>query len=250
MNAAPLASLPRAPVAVSSWFDGTIIVVEWPVADLLAWLPPGLTLAPLGGFVTGVHPVLVVVGAHSDGRMRFGGMTLPMRVEYREAGLFVPFVYGIGRPRLHTFVARMFSSSPRTVWHGNAHYGFHKSLAAVDRVGPLFSVTAADGRALLHGAAHPTSAWSEARSERADRGWLRAAVGLPILGRKRAGTYVVSHFDWCFDAARVRAVDAWIALDAPLVDGMAAREHDDGGPGSFDIHGLRWRLTWPRQVVG
>jgi hypothetical protein len=251
----------RRSVAGESTFDGCIVFTMWPRDDVAGVLPPELTLAdvvpasaalagPGDGAAAGRqarrHPVAFVFGDQRDGRVVFARRALPLGIGYGELGLVIPFVRHREAARVHAFVARMYSSYFPVVWDGNVRYGFAKDLALMSWQGAMFVMTSADGALLLHAGIAPASSWSAAPAN-ALAGFvtLREVFALPMLGRRADGVIVCSSFDWAFDAAAVRAVDAWISIDASLGPGLAPCDLEGTPGGAFEVRGMRWRLSWP-----
>jgi hypothetical protein len=227
-------------------FNGCIAVCSWPRAEVAALLPPELVLA--GGDAPGRerHPVVFVFGEHTEGATLFGGLTFALGVDYHEFALAVPFVRHRAGRFLHTFVPRMYASFFPAAWAGNTHYGLAKAMATMGWHGPQFVITAPDGALLLHASIEAAGAWQAA----ALGAWpallaLRQAFALPIAGRRNDGSYVASYFGWDFTEALVRPIDAAVAIDAPLVDGITPRWCSALDAGAFEVRRMLWRLSWP-----
>jgi hypothetical protein len=229
-------------------FSGCIAFTNWPRDDVTALLPPELTLAH-NATAPDVHPVVFVFGDQADGALLFAGLTVQTPISYQELGIIVPFVQHRGRPHLHNWVPRMYSSYFPAVWHGNAHYGFGKELAHMRWQGPVFLATREDGTLLLHADTEPAGDWSPgARCEAPNFEGMRAVVALPVLGRLYDGTYVRSYFGWDFRDATVRPSDSCISIDGPVLTGLEPRRCHDTASGTFDVRGMTWRLSWPSTV--
>ena len=105
-------------------------------------------------------------------------------------------------------------------------------------LGDSFVVTGAGERMLLR-AVTETSASARAGVPR-----LAQRAQLPIVGRRRDGSYVTSRFQWDWAPAVVRRARVMVALDEALVPG-GARVF---APSSTAVHvrALGWRITWPQ----
>jgi hypothetical protein len=74
---------------------------------------------------------------------------------------------------------------------------------------------------------------------------MREIFALPMIGHRADGSYACSAFEWGFHDAMVRAADAWISIDAPLIAGLAPRQCAVTRSATFVVTAMRWRLSWP-----
>ena len=226
-------------------FDGCLVATAWARRDVEALLPEELELAPNVSAAPDVHPVVFVFGEHHGGTAVYGGLTVPLAVDYGEFVLAVPFARVRGGPHLHVWVPRMFSSYFPATWSGNVYYGFTKDMARMTWHGPVWVMTGETGELLVHAAVEPAADWSPARLASAHLDPLRAIFALPLVGRRADGTLVTSYFGWDFADAAVRRVGAEVSLDGTLVPGLAPRRCHAVPGGAFEVRNLVWRLSWP-----
>jgi hypothetical protein len=227
----------RANFVGEATFSGCIAFCTRPRAELEAWLPAGTRFASAdSGGSTSV--VAFAFGTHTGSATRFGGFDLRLGIVYQELGIFLPWVARATRAEPELYVARMFSSFYPAVWNGNTHYGFAKELVEIHRLGALFTVIGPERRTLLEAVTEPVGEW-RLPSRGSDRALeqVREIFALPVLGRLADGRFVRSRFSFEFAAARVRDVDACVALDES--------EYVDGPSGSLEVSDMTWRLSWP-----
>jgi len=227
-------------------FNGCIAFANWPRREVERLLPPELRLAKNVSSTPQLHPLVFIFGDNTEGATIFGGITLPLGVQYPEFALVVPFVQHGSHSHLQVYIPRMYSGYFPATWNGNLHYGFGKETAKMYWDGPLFVVVAEAGRLLLRAAVDTSAPWQPADPcALPNFAAMQAVFSLPVLGRKANGTWVGSHFGWDFSAARVRPAAACISIDAPLVAGLPVRRSEAVPGGAFDVRGMVWRLTWP-----
>jgi hypothetical protein len=229
-------------------FNGCIACTHWARAALQALLPPGLALAANVSATPDVHPVIFIFGEQLEGTILFGGMSIPLGVHYSEFGLAIPYVVHRDGRSLHTYVPRMYSSFFPPVRDGNVHYGFGKALAALAWHGCIATLTAPDGGLLWHAAVEPAGPWTRARHAPPNLAALRAALALPILGRKANGRYVRSYFDLGFADAQTRPLRCAISIDAALIEGLTPQRCYAVPDGAFEVRGMVWHLSWPEPL--
>lgn len=240
-----------APVAPTSFagqarFNGCIAICNWRRDAVAAALPPELELAANRSRHRHWHPVVFIFGEQIDGATIFGGITVPMGVRYDEVAFAVPFVRRRDGERLHIFIPRMYSSYFPATWTGNAHYGLAKVMARMEWRGGCYTVTTLDGVEQFRGVVEPAGPWIAARDCT-----LRSLVevqgifALPIAGRRGDGRYVGSFFGWDFAAARVRPVRATVSIPS-FAGAVAPRSSTALAAGTFEVAGMRWRLSWPQ----
>jgi hypothetical protein len=222
-------------------FDGAVVTTHWPRTEVERLLPPELELAPSA---SDLHAVLFTFGDQTRGTVVFGGSWFQVGTLYREFGIAIPFVRRRGGRNLHLYVVRMFSDSYPAYWYGNASYGLGKVMATLAWDGRRFAATTAEDDPLTHADVEPVEPWRPAAEA---RGFavLRAALALPIAGRRDDGTFVSSYFRWEIDEAEVRPAHASVSVDAPLVDGVPRRRLTGVPGGTFAVRGMLWRITWP-----
>jgi hypothetical protein len=236
----------RGPFVGRSTFDGCIVFSSWPREDVEALLPEALELPASTSATPDRHPVVFLFGDQREGATRFAGLTFPTDIAYQEFVLAVPFVRGAGGQHLHTYVPRMVSSHRPATVAGNLYYGFGKRMGRMWWEGPLFLMTDADGKLQLHAQVEATGGFTSCAGDAPTcLDGVRAAFSLPILGRKDDGAFITSYFDWDFCRARVRPVDAAVSIDLPFAEGVAPGLHHAVSPGSLEVRGMRWQLSWP-----
>jgi hypothetical protein len=121
-------------------------------------------------------------------------------------------------------------------------------MAQLGWQGPVYVVSREDGALLMHAETEPTGAWAAAASgEPPGFDEVRALAG-PMLACKADGTWIVSTWNWDFGTADVRASDCCVSTDAPLAPGLAPRRYADMAPGSFEVRGMLWRVSWPSEA--
>ena len=229
-----------------SCFDGCIAFCNWRRSDVAALLPAELELAASSDAAADGHPVAFIFGEQTQGARIFAGMTFPLGVHYHEFAMAIPFVKHRHGQYLHVYIPRMYAGYFPAVWHGNVHFGLGKQMATLQWQPPLFLVTTERGAPLFHAAVEPTGSWCPgADGALTNFEDVRQIFMLPIVGRRANGSYVCSYFGWDFETAVVRAADSWVSIDAPFIDGLAPRQHYDVRHGTFEVRGMRWRLSWP-----
>jgi hypothetical protein len=227
-------------------FNGCIAFCNWSRDDVARILPADLELAVNVSPTPDLHPLVFIFGEQTQGATIFGGMTFRMGVRYHEFGMAIPFVKHRRGQHLHTFVPLMCSSYFPATWAGNAHYGFAKRMATMRWEDSLFVMTKPQGALLLHISVEPAGEWVPgAACDLPNFGGMRSIFALPVLGRRRDGTYVQSYFGWDYAEARVRAARAAVSIDAALVEGLTPRTCTSLGSATFEVQGMAWRLSWP-----
>jgi hypothetical protein len=227
-------------------FDGCIVFTNWPRPEVERLLPPELQLAANTSGLSDVHPVAFMFGALRQTTILLAGIAIPTGVEYHELLMAIPFVIHRRGRYLHTYIARMFSSAPASVFVGNTYYGFAKSLATMRWQGPIFLVTGAGGALLLHAAVEPGNGRSRGNTgPTANLAAMEEALTLPLLGRRADGSLVCSYFAFDFSGGGVGPADAYVSIDALLLPGLSPRRRYDPDSGSVQIRDAVWRLSWP-----
>jgi hypothetical protein len=231
-------------------FSGCLFATHQPRGAITALLPAGVRVAATASdCAPDSHPLVFLFGQQSEGTILFGGMSYPLGVRYTEFGVMIPFVaHGDGR-HLHTYVARMYSSDFPPVHDGNVHYGFGKAQAEITWHGPIATLTTPEGALLCHATVEPLGAWQRAHAATTDLAWIQAAFTLPILGRKASGRYVRSHFRLGFRDALLRPVRCAMAIEMPLIDGMAAQRYFSAPGEAVEVQGMLWHLSWPTPLA-
>jgi len=228
-------------------FAGCIVATHVSRHAIEALLPPGIALADTTA-APDSHPLVFIFGQQSEGTILFGGMSYPLGVRYTEFGVAIPYVtFGADRD-LHTYVPRMYSSYFPPVRDGNMHYGFGKAQAVIDWHGPIATLVTPDGVLLCHATIAALAAWHRDASAAHELAWVQAAFALPVLGRKANGRYVRSRFRFDFRDAVVRPVRCAMAIEVPLVDGMAAQRCYSAPGEAVEVRGMLWQLSWPEPL--
>lgn len=229
-------------------FDGGLVCANWSRDEIAAILPAELTLAANRSTAPDLHPVLFMFGGLRKTSILFGGVAIPTGVAYAELFMVVPYVRHRNGRYLHTYIVRMFSGVPASVFVGNTSYGFAKLLACMRWRESTFIVSSLAGQMLAH--AHigaPLAGKAEIEEAMANLRSTHAALTLPLVGGRADGSLVSSYFEFDFEAGTVEPVDAWISLDAPIVDGIRPRRVAVAPAGSVRITDVIWRLSWPIQ---
>jgi hypothetical protein len=230
-------------------FNGGLAAAHWPRAALQALLPDDIALAANVSTTPDLHPLIFIFGEQLEGTILFGGMSIPLGVRYTEFGLAIPYVVYRDEPSLHTYVPRMYSSFFPPVRDGNLHYGFGKAEATVAWHGRIATLSTPDGGLLWHAAVEPTGPWCRTVHETPPGlAALRAALALPILGRKQGGRYVRSYFDLGFSEAQVRPLRCAISIDTALIEGLPLQRCVAVPDGAFEVRGMVWHLSWPEPL--
>jgi hypothetical protein len=231
-------------------FDGCIVFCNRPTRHLTRLLPPDLALARNTSTDPDLHPLVFIFGRLSDGATIFGGITFPMGIRYDEFAVAIPFVKHRLANHVHTFVPRMYSSFFPAMWAGNAHYGLSKGMASLRREGSLIVMTTPEGELLFHAVVEAADRWLAGSScDLPNFAAVQAVLAQPVLGRKRDGAYVESHFGWDFSGARVRCARAAVSVDAPIAEGLTIDWYEGLRSATFEVRGLMWRLSWPRATA-
>lgn len=231
-----------------SIFNGCVILSSWPRGDAKKLLPPDVDLAVNRSAAPDRHPLVFLFGDQTEGATKFAGLTLPTGIRYQEFALAVPFVRCAGGAKLHTYMVRMVSTHRAATLAGNLYYGFGKRMGRMGWEGPVFLMTDELGRLLFHAEVEATEEWRACGAGAAAQlSGLRTAFSLPILGL-RGGGFTASYFAWDFEDARARSVDAALSIDRPFADGLASGALHSLAPGSVELRGMRWRLSWPAPV--
>lgn len=228
-------------------FDGCIAFTNRPRVEIEQLLPPELRLVAHTAEAPDVHPVTFMFGGLRNTTILFGGVAIPTGVDYPELVMAIPFVTHRRGRHLHTYVARMYSSVPTSVFVGNTYYGFAKSLATMRWEGQIFTVASADESQLLLHAAVERGGDGTRAHERSipNLTSMQAALSLPILGRRADGSLVSSYFGLDFNAGTVAAADSCISIAAPIVEGLIPGRWFDAPAGTVWVRDVMWRLSWP-----
>lgn len=236
----------RGPFAGSASFNGCILFSNRPRAAVAKLLPAELEPAPNLSSTPDLHPLAFLFGDQTQGATIFGGVTLPLGISYQELGIAIPFVRRRGGRRLHLYVPRMYSSYFPSTWNGRNFYGYGKRMGSMSWRGPVFLLTDEEGALLMHATLDARDDWSPAGGARLPHfEAMRAVFALPVLGRKPDGGWVCSRFDWDFDEAELRPVDACVVVDGSVLEGLDPGPYPDVPSGSFEVRGMTWRLSWP-----
>jgi hypothetical protein len=233
-------------VVAETRFSGCIVWCAWPRADVARLLPPALRLDPPRNVARDRHPLVFVFGEHDRSAVRFASLTLPTDVRFHELVIAVPFVCDPREGRRALFLPRVFSGEPVVTWSGNAHYGFAKRMVPMEWLGDTFVVSDEAGNLLVHATTEPAGTWKRAQGSR--RAALGAAVTfsrLPVLGHRRDGSLVCSHFYWDFADAWIRPARARISIDAPVTETLTPAVGHGAAARCLAVSGMRWRLSWP-----
>jgi len=232
-------------------FQGVVVCCLRPRAEIAALLPAELALAANDSATPDLHPVVFVLGEQTDGATIVGGRSVPLGIRYGEFALAIPFVRYGGGTHLHTWIPAMVSGYAPATWSGNALYGFGKRMGDVRRDGPFLLVTSEERALLLHATLEVRGAWGPAGADEPPAlAFVREIFALPVVGRRADGTWACSYFGWDFAAARVRAADACVSVERPIVAGLPLGDYHDATAGTFEVEGMLWRLTWPMPCRG
>ena len=228
-------------------FDGLIVFTTWDRETLSRALPPGWRLGHNVSAHPELHPLVFIFGVQSKTVLLLRGYGLPRDVEFGEMLVAIPFVVHERGSHLHVYVARAYSGDPVSTWSGNVAYGLAKYSADAEWFGRTFTVTAGGGPMLFHATVDTGEEW---RPESVPGlAAVRAAFLLPVLGVRANADLVSSYFDWDFSRAFVRRARALVSIDAPLARGLEPRVLHGSEAGTFEVRGMRWRVTWPGPCV-
>jgi hypothetical protein len=226
-------------------FDGVISVMLHPRELVAALLPVELRPADAASATPELHPVVLLFGNQRAGSILMAGVPVALGISYHEFMLAVPCVRHVRGVQLHTFSAIMHTDHAPARWSGNSYYGYAKHMADMGWSGESFIVSEPEGAVIAHARIEAVDQWVAAEEPAAAAlQTIRGYFELPILGRKDDGTYVASHFEWRFDHAAVRPVDASLSFERGLA-GLPPGVYADTASGSIQVKGMRWRVSWP-----
>ncbi len=228
-------------------FDGVIVFTSWERDVLAHALPAGWRLGHNASAHPELHPLVFIFGIQSRTALLWGRYGVPRDVAFGEMLVAIPFVVHERGSHLHVHVVRAYSADPVSTWSGSINYGLAKYPADAEWFGRTFTVTARGGPMLFHATVDAGDEW---RAETLPE--LAAACEsflLPVVGVRVDGSLVSSYFDWDFSRAFVRRARAVGSIDAPLARGLQPRVCHGSDAGTFEIRGMRWRVTWPGPCV-
>lgn len=226
-------------------FDGVISVMMHPRNQVAALLPDDLVPAEAASATPELHPVVILFGDQREASLLTGGFPVALGITYQESMLAIPCVRHIHGLQLHTFSAIMHTNHAPARWSGNTYYGYAKQMADLGWSDTSFVVAEPNGGVIAHARIETADVWfSPDKAPGVALRNIRDYFALPILGRKDDGTYVASHFEWRFDDAAVRPVDASLSVERGLA-GLQSGVHADAPSGSIQVRRMRWRVSWP-----
>jgi len=231
------------PEAVIFDFDGVIVFTSWAREMAGRALPRGWRLGHNASADLGLHPVAFIFGVQSRTALVMGRYSVPRDVEFGEMVVAIPFVAHEEGSHLHVYVVRAYSGDPVSTWSGNVNYGMTKYSADAAWFGRTFTVAPRGGPLLFHATVDTGDGWRAETVPGLDA--VRAAFFPPILGVRADGDFVSSYFDWDFKKAFVRPARVVVSIDAPLARGFEPSEFHGIEAGTFEVRGMRWRVTWP-----
>ena len=223
-------------------FDGVIALFALPRSALEPLLPPGLQLAWC--IRSDLHPAVYLFGEQGEGALRLGERAFGLGLRYPEVGLAVPFVQSAGSRYLHTYMAYMATPHEAAAWSGERLYGYGKQRARVERHGSEHRVLDPAGRCRVRARAEVCGEWGAPGERPAALAEIHEMFQLPIVGRTAAGL-VGSYFDWGLGRAQVRRVHTSVEWLDPPIPGIAAGEWVAVEGAAFEVHAMRWRVSWP-----
>ena len=227
-------------------FAGAIVLTHWDRSMVARMLASDLVLGRNASRAPGLHPVVFVLGRQQRAGFIVGGISLPTPVSFPEAMIAVPFVRHREGQNLHVIIARVFSADRLSTWSGNANYGFSKQRADMGWLAHTFTVSAPDGPLLLHATMEADGEWTPCHDvSPANLAAVDAVFRLPMLGRRSDGSEVCSYFEWGFGGAEARPARARVSIEAPLGPGLEPGTHYGVPSGTFEVRGMRWRVSWP-----
>jgi hypothetical protein len=229
-------------------FSGGLALLSVERQLLAAVLPPAVTLPPASA---SHHQCLVAFGEHANSTSFFGGLRLPWPVRFRELMVAVPDVRCTRVEGAHLFVQGMACDIWPAVWTGNVYFGFRKEHVTVQWNSDEFHVSP-NGWRSCRASVRCTSGNDHdrvtARHDALQR--IRAAVTMPVLGRRTEGTFVRSRFAWDFGSAAVDG--ASVTFEGGSMFPWLSGHTRDGSSVSIGlrVRGMGWRLSWPHVADG
>ena len=229
--------------------DVTVAIVAPPAAEVRAWLPRSLSLAPQAMTPAGTHPVTLMFGQHSHVRPWFrppaaGG-------SYGEWIVATPCVERTGargRAPSCAYMSRLFLNSPWFVFLGWL-YAYPKVLARVSAPAGAYSV-----RTLLRDRPRVEMQWAPAGpvvpwADFPGSSRLAPAFEQPFVSRFAPLPWLGSRMWFDLDRASVQPVRSRFTLQAGCAPGLPAMNVDagsilDGVPGAFRLS-CDWMLSRP-----
>ena len=229
--------------------DVTVAIIAPPAAEVRAWLPQGLSLAPQTMTPPGTHPVTLMFGEHSHVRPWFmppsaGGsygewIVATPALDWNDDG---------GHGTSWAYMSRLFLSSPWFVFLGWL-YAYPKVLARVAAPPGAYSVRTLIGNRprveMRWESAGPVVPWADFPG--AAR--IAPAFEQPFISRFAPLPWLGSRMWFDLDHSSVQPVRAHFTLQAGSAPGLPAMRVDagsiiDGLPGAFRLS-CDWRLSRP-----
>lgn len=186
-------------------------------------------------------------GDQTRGTLLTGPRPLPLDYSYGETSWSIPYVRKGGSTEddespLYTFALGMHCDRRTPAVFGNANYGFNKRLARISWRGPALEVQRDQSLVARYHLGKGSSSCGDAELFASI-----AAFRLPILGRKSDGSFGRCHFQFGLGKARVLRAHTRLELPEHL-DGLSAGRYLSAPGHSFEVQGLRWRISWPARA--
>jgi hypothetical protein len=233
----------------SGHLDVTVAIIAPPSAEVRAWLPRGLTLAPQTMTPAGAHPVMLMFGQHSHVRPWFRPpSTGGSYGEWIVATPFVEWTAGDARVSSWAYMSRLFLNSPWFVVLGWL-YAYPKVLARVSVPSDGYAVRTLLGAQprvdMQWQSAGPAVPWTDFPG--ASR--LAPCFEQPFISRFAPLPWLGSRMWFDLERASVQPVRAHIDLQTGCAPGLPAMTVDagsiiDGVPGAFRLS-CDWSLSRP-----
>ena len=229
--------------------DVTVAVIAPPAAEVGAWLPQGLTLAPQTTTPSGTHPVMLMFGEHSHVRPWFrtpsSGGTYN---EWIAATPMLEWTDARGRLTPCAYMSRLFLNSLGFVLLGWL-YAYPKVLARVSAPPGAYHVgTLLRGKPMVEmhwEPAGPVVPWPDFPG--ASR--IAPVFEQPFIARFAPLPWLGSRMWFELKRASIQPVTAHITLEQGCAPGFPAMTLDagsivDGVPGAFRLS-CDWSLSRP-----
>lgn len=230
-----------------------IVVIPLANESVQQMLPEALELAPQNLTPAGEHPVTLMFGhqmnVHAEHLKIFD-------LDYLEAAVSVSYVRwaepGAGYRGPFLFSPRIFPNETLPILLG-FFYGLAKQKASIGMDETHYIVDAHDSNDLLvSGDFVLKSDFAPASSYPLFKG-IPSLMQQPIIGQTELGPFVCSQFDWNFDQAQIRAIEAEVHIAQAFTPGLPVgrfpRPSIETDPlGAFQLK-TQWTLSRPMECA-